>query len=139
VNEDTVWLDATAAGHGWFIDETPEDDSEFRAHGPDGVFQAKPNSEAAGAIDLLSVVTHELGHVLGLDSHELLSPTLDTGLRVLPRAGDSGNGGTDPDSLEYAIRVLAAEGWQDDEDDDLQNFAIREISFKDEDAASVLS
>ena len=130
VNEDTVWLDATAAGHGWFIDETPEDDTEFRAHGPDGALRATPTGEAAGAIDLLSVVTHELGHVLGLDSHELLSPTLDTGLRLLPNAGDSGHGGTDPDSLEYAIRVLAAEGWLEEDEDDDRKFAIREISFE---------
>jgi hypothetical protein len=134
---DMVWLDVDASGHGWFIDETPEDDVEFRAHGSDETLRARPTGKAFGAMDLLSVVTHELGHVLGLDSHELLSPTLDTGLRVLSSAGDSGNARADRGSLEYAIRVLAAAGWLDDEDED-REFAIREISFEDEDAAAVL-
>ena len=137
VNEDTVWLDATAAGHGWFIDETPEDDVEFRAHGADGALRATPTGEAFDAVDLLSVVIHELGHVLGLDSHELLSPTLDTGLRVLPSAGNLDTGSTGSASLNYVVRVLATEGWQDEEDDDWK-FAIREISFEDEEAAPIL-
>ncbi len=49
-----VVIDADAAGYGWYLDETPYDHSEFGATGPDGV-------------DLLTVLMHEQGHVLGLD------------------------------------------------------------------------
>jgi len=55
-----VTLDRDAAGHGWFIDATPEDDSEFDAT----TRLADSDSQATDRIDLLSVVTHELTHVL---------------------------------------------------------------------------
>ena len=42
----TVYLDATADGYGWFMDSTA--------------------SPAAGEVDLLTVVLHEMGHALGL-------------------------------------------------------------------------
>lgn len=56
----TVVLDNNAAGHGWFVDSTPSDDAEF-----DPVTGlAGDGSAANGRIDLLSVVMHELTHVL---------------------------------------------------------------------------
>jgi hypothetical protein len=51
---------------------------------------ALPSSAAFGHIDLLTVVMHELGHVLGLSDEDtiththLMSATLDTGVRRLP-------------------------------------------------------
>ena len=67
------------------MDETPEDDVEFISEG----------SDAAGQMDLLTVVMHELGHVLGYDDldpevDDLMSATLDSGERQLPDDGDSG-------------------------------------------------
>jgi hypothetical protein len=50
----TIILDSDAAGYGWFIDATASDDSEFAVNGT-----------AAGDMDLLSVVMHEMGHILG--------------------------------------------------------------------------
>jgi hypothetical protein len=52
----TIWLDASAAGFGWFIDHTPRNDSEFLQAG---------NQGAQGRIDLLSVLVYEVGHLLG--------------------------------------------------------------------------
>jgi hypothetical protein len=56
-----VLLDRTAAGHGWFIDPTPLTDEEFDAGG-----QARAGGAAAGRMDLLTAVLHELGHLAGL-------------------------------------------------------------------------
>jgi Ca2+-binding RTX toxin-like protein len=47
----SIWIDLDAAGHGWFFDTT---------------FTGS-RSIPSDRIDLLSVVTHELGHVLGYD------------------------------------------------------------------------
>jgi hypothetical protein len=63
----TLLLDINGAGHGWFVDLSPEDSSEFRARLAEGVVAATPGSAAYGRMDLLTVVTHELGHVMGFD------------------------------------------------------------------------
>jgi hypothetical protein len=76
-----IWIDVNAAGHGWFIDPTPGDDSEFAP----GV----TDSPAAGHADLLTVFEHELGHVLGLDdlfatdpyTGDVMGDTLPLGVR----------------------------------------------------------
>jgi hypothetical protein len=54
-----IWLDADAAGHGWFVDLTPSHEEEFA-----GGFAA---GAAPGRMDLLTVLRHELGHALGLE------------------------------------------------------------------------
>jgi hypothetical protein len=86
----TVWLDDDAGGYGWFIDATPWDDSEFLQQSS-GQFEAGDGSPAAGRMDLLTVVMHELGHVLGLPDlnpqqhpDALMSATLWHSLRRLP-------------------------------------------------------
>jgi hypothetical protein len=80
-----VQLDRDAAGHGWFIDPTPDDDLEFLA---------QPVDDAAiHRVDLLTAVLHELGHLLGLDhldaqdvEADLMHNLLATGTRRLPSA-----------------------------------------------------
>jgi hypothetical protein len=86
-----VILDATAAGYGWFVDPTPADDSEFGSVVAPGELRAGPGSPAFGRIDLLTVLEHELGHVLGLSDldplsapHDLLTETLGAGVRRFP-------------------------------------------------------
>jgi hypothetical protein len=79
-----VQIDINGAGHGYFVDDSPLDDSEFELLAAGGGFQADAGSAAFGRIDLLSVVLHELGHILGYDHGDedgLLGETLETGVR----------------------------------------------------------
>jgi hypothetical protein len=61
-----IWLDPTAAGWGWSLDGAP------------------------GQMDLLTVVSHEVGHVLGFGDHaggnDVMTTTLAAGVRRLPEA-----------------------------------------------------
>lgn len=70
----TITLDDNAAGWGWFVDATPNNDSEFTKVGNQGEQQR---------IDLLTVVMHELGHLLGRDhdADGVMADTLAAGMR----------------------------------------------------------
>jgi hypothetical protein len=87
-----ISLDANAAGYGWFVDPTPADDAEFDVPTAAGR-GADRTSPATGRMDLLTVVMHELGHVLGLDSRfggdpsDLMTAELRTGDRRTPISG----------------------------------------------------
>jgi hypothetical protein len=74
----TILLDRDAAGHGWFVDPTPNDDAEF-----DAGLVALAGTAAAGRFDLLTVLRHELGHIAGLghDADGLMTDVLATGTR----------------------------------------------------------
>jgi hypothetical protein len=61
----TVWIDDDAAGNGWFVDPTPDQDEEFLS-GAGGRLSAAPGGPAEGKMDLLTAVLHELGHLAGL-------------------------------------------------------------------------
>ncbi|MDH4185892.1 MAG: putative Ig domain-containing protein [Nitrospira sp.] len=96
-----IWLDADAAGRGWFIDPTPQTNAEF--HFVQGLSQwvADAHSPAFSRVDLLTTLLHELGHVLGYGDQPMTSPvhatlmteTLATGTRRLPSALDLGVSG----------------------------------------------
>jgi hypothetical protein len=58
----TITVDTDAAGHGWFVDVTPLVSEEFSWI--DGNLLADPDTDAHERMDLLSVLMHELGHVL---------------------------------------------------------------------------
>jgi hypothetical protein len=85
-SEGVITISRTAAGYGWFVDPTPGDDAEFA---PSAV-----NSPAHGHVDLLSVVAHEMGHVLGYfedgdAANTVMSEDLPVGVRRVPKAAAS--------------------------------------------------
>ena len=76
--DDTVIvLDTNAAGHGWFVDTTPQDDIEFA----DGV--------TTDGIDLISVLSHEFAHILGREHGDdaLMSTYIEEGERLIGEGG----------------------------------------------------
>ena len=111
-------LDIDGAGYGWFIDMTPEDDEEFARLSAATELIADPASSAYGRIDLLTVVLHEFGHVLGLhhglDSGDLMADVLGPGVRRLPIINPdeirSPMASTDPEHELIAAQVATAIG-----------------------------
>jgi VCBS repeat-containing protein len=118
VGEETsghITIDIDAASHGWFVDPTPNDNSEFthavNATGTD--LYTDPSNAAAGHLDLLTTVTHELGHVLGLGdiqspADDLMYINLVDGERRLPDVADVAQANA-PDAVqaEFALPVSA--------------------------------
>jgi hypothetical protein len=79
---------ADAAGSGWFVDPTPLADEEFRPGAPGAPRTAQTESAAAGRVDLLTVVLHEMGHLAGLpdrdgagDGDDVMADALPPGVR----------------------------------------------------------
>jgi uncharacterized delta-60 repeat protein len=87
----TITLDDNAAGWGWFVDPTPWDDSESTTRG---------NQGERRRMDLLAVLMHELGHLLGHDQDEegLMAETLTAGVRRT---------GLEHDDIRLTDRVFA--------------------------------
>ena len=88
-----IALDVNAAGHEWYVDATPFDNSDdFLATADEGIWTAKPGSAAEGKMDLLSVLLHEYGDVLGLEHSanvkDFMGPVLAPGMRKLPTAAE---------------------------------------------------
>ncbi|ROZ61503.1 hypothetical protein, partial [Ramlibacter sp. WS9] len=85
-----LFLDVNAAEYGWFIDLSPASDGEF-ALADGGRLLALPGGAAAGHMDMLSVLIHELGHVAGLghtSEGHVMAESLVAGVRLLPGAAE---------------------------------------------------
>jgi hypothetical protein len=78
----TLTIDTNAAGHGWFVDATPRRNEEFARRGARTVRIATARTR----YDLLTVLTHEIGHALrlGHTPQGVMSATLKPGVRLLP-------------------------------------------------------
>ena len=63
----TVLIDSDAAGFGWFVDSSPASSSEFRVRLDKNILAAATDSAAYGHMDLVTVVEHEIGHLLGFE------------------------------------------------------------------------
>ena len=87
-----ITLDTNAAGHGWFIDTTPADNSEFLPTSNPDEWVAKAGSDAYGKMDMLSVLLHEYGHALGInhsaDPNDYMGATLTPGVRRMSSADE---------------------------------------------------
>jgi hypothetical protein len=83
---DTKVAQAGNASHGWYLDSTPLDNTDdYLPTADPNIRKAKPGSEAEGKMDMLSVLLHEYGHVLGIehsaDSRDFMAAALQPGER----------------------------------------------------------
>jgi hypothetical protein len=81
-----IWISPDADGYGWFIDPTPGDDMEFNG---------QPGSPVQNHMDLLSVVAHEMGHIIlwmgeSDQPDNVMTEALPAGVRRMPRPADLG-------------------------------------------------
>jgi hypothetical protein len=91
-----ITLDDNGAGRGWYVDPSPEDALEFTnvsELAPESRWYAAEGSNPDGKLDMLSVLIHELGHVLGLrdrynDSQSVMASHITPGERRIPSAED---------------------------------------------------
>ena len=95
-------MDDDASGGSWFIDSTPDQDEEYTTS-----LDAISGGAAAGKVDLLTVLLHEQGHVLGLDDKlivggdgEVMNSLIIPDARRLPTAGQAV--GAEPGDLDGA-------------------------------------
>jgi hypothetical protein len=78
----TIWIDNNAAGYGWYVDSTPDDDLEFA-----NSLAAHEDPAVANRVDLLTAVMHGMGHVLGFHDttgSDLMASSLPLGTRRDP-------------------------------------------------------
>jgi VCBS repeat-containing protein len=85
-----IQIDDDANSNGWYVGQDLFSNDDFLPTSDPGVWVAKAGSAAEGRIDLLTVVLHEYGHILGLgdagSDDGIMSLQLGPGVRRLPSA-----------------------------------------------------
>ena len=66
VADNIIYIDANAAGYGWFVDVAPIGDNNPR-RATDSDQAASADNDGFQRMDLLTVLMHEMGHILGFD------------------------------------------------------------------------
>jgi PKD repeat protein len=100
-NAGTILIDRDANGVGWFIDDTPLDNSEFTAQNADSYLLAAADSEANGKYDLLTTVLHELSHLYGfIDGYQGFDASLSTKNNTTKFIGDGFTATLDGEHLD---------------------------------------
>jgi hypothetical protein len=85
-----ITIDDNAAGFGWFVDTTPRDDQEFTK----AISKSEFVAPGMTRMDLLTVVMHEMGHILGLPdidddkSTGVMTDAIAAGTRRVSTAAD---------------------------------------------------
>lgn len=104
--DETVIIHIDGAGHDWFVDNTPYQDSELMPQNRDTELVANEASDAYGGMDLPTTVMHEMGHVFGYgdvdqktNPNDLMATMLDAGVRRLPEGTAHGQVNDNADSL----------------------------------------
>ena len=88
----TIYVDDNGAGRGWYLDSTPAFNEEYLRDGGGARLWAQ-GGMAASRMDLLTLLQHEYGHVLGLEhvnggAPSVLNETLNIGERRIAVASD---------------------------------------------------
>jgi PKD repeat protein len=82
-NSGTLTLDTDGNGLGWFIDTTPDDNTEFDQTLSPTAYRATTGA-ASGKYDLLTTVLHELGHLQGIISGNTAFDTYVQNINGIP-------------------------------------------------------
>jgi hypothetical protein len=87
-----ITINQTAAGVNWYVNAGSGSNQAFGLAAPGGESLAGQSSPAANDVDLLTVLEHELGHVIGLadnaEAGDLMDITLGSGERREPTSAD---------------------------------------------------
>ncbi len=87
-----IMINQTAAGYNWYVNAGSASSQAFGLMGPVGEFVAAPGSPVANEVDLLTVLEHELGHVLGLADNaqagDIMDITLGLAVSRTPTSAD---------------------------------------------------
>ena len=119
LEDGTIVLDPTAAGHGWFVDATPDTSDDV------------PSNQ----IDLLSVLMHEVGHANGLGHDaaagtDVMDETITPGTRFdLPSGSFDVLTLDSSDQSKLSEGLGAFSGWVEDVGDDIDGILNTEITI----------